>query len=69
MADLILGMVIIAIIGAAVAYIVKAKKRGVKCIGCPAAAGCSANLGGIPGCGGCSGNTNDADSYKTNDRF
>ena len=48
MKDLILILILAAIIGAAALYVYKAKKRGVKCIGCPA--------GGCSGCnGGCSG--------------
>ena len=48
MKDLILLLILAAIIGAAALYVYKAKKRGVKCIGCPA--------GGCSGCnGGCSG--------------
>ena len=37
MADFIVAVILIAMIGGAVAYIIKAKKSGVKCIGCPAA--------------------------------
>ncbi len=33
--------VIVAILGSAIFYIVRAKKRGVKCIGCPAGSSCS----------------------------
>ena len=42
-ADIIVALVLAAIIGGAVFYIVKAKKSGQKCIGCPHAgkAGCS----------------------------
>lgn len=46
MADIIVVMIILFIVGAAVVYIVKEKKRGTKCIGCPAANTCpSANAG------------------------
>lgn len=41
MADFMIGIVVLLAIGAAVAYIIKEKKRGVKCIGCPAAGTCS----------------------------
>ena len=60
MTDFIIVVVLLAIIGAAVVYIVKAKKSGVKCIGCPAggecahkngASGCSGNCGGDGSCG------------------
>ncbi|MBM6685000.1 heavy-metal-associated domain-containing protein [Faecalicatena contorta] len=40
MADIIALIVIAAIVAAAVAYIVKAKRSGVKCIGCPAGGSC-----------------------------
>lgn len=46
-ADFIAIGIIIVIVGCAVAYIVKAKKSGKKCIGCPDSASCSK--------GGCSG--------------
>lgn len=39
--DIILIVLIVAIIGGAVAYIYKAKKRGQKCIGCPHSRECS----------------------------
>jgi len=37
MTNIILAVVILAIVGAAIAKIVSEKKKGVKCIGCPAA--------------------------------
>lgn len=60
MDDLILIAVILLILGGAVAYIVKAKKRGVKCIGCPSAKTCGGHqnetAGGVRSCNGmCSG--------------
>ena len=39
------------IVGLAAGYIVRAKKKGVKCIGCPDGATCSGNCAG---CGSCS---------------
>lgn len=51
MADLIIVAVLLVIVGAAVAYIVKLKKSGVKCIGCPSGATCSHNCGSCGGCG------------------
>lgn len=60
MADLIIVLILLALIGAAVRYIVKAKKNGVKCIGCPDGAACSRRQAGscggceAGGCGGCS---------------
>ena len=46
---LILGIILL-ILGSVSLYIYKAKKRGVKCIGCPDAKTCSGN------CSGCSCN-------------
>lgn len=43
MKDIIVVMIILAVVGAAITYIVKAKKKGVKCIGCPASGCCSAS--------------------------
>lgn len=50
MANMIVILVVVLILGASITYIVKAKKAGVKCIGCPAGGTCSGN------CNGCSGN-------------
>lgn len=50
MTDLIALLVILAVVGAAIAYIVKAKRAGVKCIGCPVE-GCSSK--GKASAGGC----------------
>ena len=50
MADLITVVVILVIIGAAVAYIIKEKKKGVRCIGCPAAGSCAAKNSGHSEC-------------------
>ena len=46
--DIIVIAVIALIVGAAVGYIVKAKKSGKKCIGCPYASSCPS---GKSGCG------------------
>ena len=47
MENLIIVAIIAVIVGFAARHIYKAKKKGVKCIGCPD--GCSCG-----GCGGCS---------------
>ena len=39
MVDWMIAGIVIAIIGMAIAYIVKAKKKGVKCIGCKSCSG------------------------------
>ena len=49
MADYVIIAILVAVVGAAVAYIVKAKKSGRKCIGCPDGYCSSGN-----GCSGCS---------------
>ncbi|NBI64758.1 FeoB-associated Cys-rich membrane protein [Clostridiales bacterium] len=41
MSNLIVIGILAILLGAAITYIVRAKKRGVKCIGCPAAGTCS----------------------------
>ena len=54
MADFIIIALIVVLVGAAVAYIVKEKKKGVKCIGCPSAGTCAHASGKKDGCGcGC----------------
>ncbi|MFQ9893538.1 MAG: FeoB-associated Cys-rich membrane protein [Emergencia sp.] len=40
MIDVTIGLLIAALVGAAITYIIKAKKKGVKCIGCPNAGTC-----------------------------
>lgn len=48
--DFLIAAILVAILGGAALYIYKAKKRGVKCIGCPDAKTCGGN------CGSCGGN-------------
>lgn len=48
-ANIIVIVIILAIVGVAVGYIVREKKRGSKCIGCPYAKSCSKGSKG--GCG------------------
>lgn len=57
MANFIVVAVVLIIVGAAVAYIIKEKKRGVKCIGCPAAGTCPGSRAGQCS-GACQSNTN-----------
>ena len=56
MGDIIPIILIALIIGGAVFYIIKAKKSGRKCIGCPDSATCSKNKNGKCCC--CSHNEN-----------
>ncbi len=62
MTDIIVGLVIAAILGSAITYIVKQKKKGVKCIGCPDSGACSGNCSG---CGGNCGMTSETPEEKT----
>jgi len=48
MANIIAILVVLAIVGLAAGYVIRAKKRGQKCIGCPDSRTCSK--------GGCGGN-------------
>jgi len=57
MANFIAAAVVLLIVGAAAAYVIKAKKSGVKCIGCPdsktcSSGGCSGSCSSCPSCGG-----------------
>lgn len=40
MTDIIISVMLIVIVGSAVGYIIKAKKSGKKCIGCPDSGTC-----------------------------
>ena len=46
MTNLIAFAVIAAIVGLAAGYVYKAKKRGVRCVGCPSGGNCSGNCAG-----------------------
>lgn len=50
MTNLIVVLVLLALIGAAAAYVFRAKKQGQKCIGCPYSKECAARANGC-GCG------------------
>ena len=52
MADFIVGAILVVLVGAAITYIVKEKKKGTVCIGCPSAGTCGAK--NHPGAAGCS---------------
>ncbi|MBQ8526910.1 MAG: FeoB-associated Cys-rich membrane protein [Lachnospiraceae bacterium] len=64
MANVIVVGILALILGISVTYIVKAKKAGVKCIGCPAGATCSGHCNGtgsgdcMGSCSGCQSGTN-----------
>ena len=48
--DYLILVIVAVILGAAILYLRKARKKGIKCIGCPDGAKCSGS------CSGCSGN-------------
>ncbi len=50
MADFVVVAAIIIVVGAAIIYIIKEKKRGTKCIGCPAAGTCTHHCSSAGGC-------------------
>lgn len=51
--DIVAIVLIVLIVGGAVAYIIKAKKSGQKCIGCPDSKTCSGNCSGCASACGC----------------
>lgn len=53
MVNFIVAAIIIALVALATIYIVREKKRGVKCIGCPMAGTCSQHHGGVSCSGSC----------------
>ncbi len=53
MVDVIIIVVLLGVVGVAVSYIVKEKKKGAKCIGCPAGNTCAQKCSG--NCSGCKG--------------
>ena len=54
-ASIVIVVIVAALFVAAVRYIIKEKRRGVKCIGCPMAGECSAKHQPENACG-CHGN-------------
>ncbi len=45
MVNIIVGLIVVIILGASIFYIVRAKKNGVKCIGCEAGKSCNCSGG------------------------
>ncbi|MGI6012010.1 MAG: heavy-metal-associated domain-containing protein [Ruminococcus sp.] len=43
MVNVIVVIILLILIGGAVAYLIKAKRSGVKCVGCPAGGSCSSS--------------------------
>ena len=59
MTDIIIIGILLIVLGGAIFYIVKAKKSGAKCIGCPMAGNCPSKSGDKSSCGcGCQKDTN-----------
>ena len=59
MENVIIILVLAVILGGAIGYIVKAKKSGKTCIGCPGGCSCSSSEGGCSGgCSGCGSHEN-----------
>lgn len=58
MADIIIVVILVAIVGSAIAYIVNAKKKGVRCVGCPDGGTCGKSADGCCNCG-CGGNNSE----------
>ena len=54
-ADVVILLIVLAAFAAALTYIIRAKRRGVKCIGCSAANSCSSKGKPSSGCS-CMGN-------------
>ena len=51
MTDVIVIAIVLAVVGAAAFALIRAKKRGVKCIGCPDGHKCQGSCGSCSGCG------------------
>lgn len=58
MENLIVIAIIVLVLGASIAYIVKEKKKGVRCIGCPAAGSCQSHQNKKHSESGCGGGSN-----------
>ena len=55
--DYLIIAIIAAVLGFAIWFMIRAKKKGAKCIGCPDGAVCSGKCSGCSGnCSGCSHN-------------
>lgn len=65
MLDFLLAALILGLLAAAIRYIVKAKKSGVKCIGCPSSGSCSSHSHSSCGCSGGCGNCSGCDHHSS----
>ena len=48
MANIIIILILLALVGGACIYIRKQKKKGIRCIGCPQAGKCNRSCGDAP---------------------
>ena len=62
--DFIVIALICLAVGLSAFYVIRAKKKGVKCIGCPDGCNCSAKNGGCASCG-CCGGEGHSEQHKT----
>lgn len=62
MENFIIIAVLVILIGAAITYIIKAKKSGVKCIGCPSGGTCAHKSKESSNCSGCCGCNSEGNS-------
>ena len=53
MENFVLIAILVLILGGATLYLIRAKKRGVKCVGCPSGSECGKNASVCSGCSGC----------------
>ena len=72
-ADIIAIVAILLIVGAASAYIIKAKKSGKRCIGCPDSAtcgkgGCSGSCSSCTACNSCPSSTTAAKAESKDEK-
>ena len=58
-ADIIAIIAIVLVVGAAAFYIIKAKRSGKKCIGCPDSPTCQRCSGSCASCSACHGEDNE----------
>lgn len=54
MEDIIIITILVVVVGLAAWYVIRAKKQGKKCIGCPDGGSCNCGCGGKSGDEGCS---------------
>lgn len=58
MKDIVIVLVLIAVLALSIRYIVKAKKNGAGCIGCPSSGECGGNFSCSCGCNDCNSHEN-----------